>query len=144
MGYLIFEKEKRMTGKKVLLGLLAFEFVNIFATYHGLVDLFGSFLGIGLVVGTARFVVPWVAILAFGYAGIDYVGLSRIFTIKKVWEESYRYWCLVGAWIVAAVINTVLVYSAFTVFTIGTFSFAPLALPIAVLMFVVRCLLIGS
>jgi len=80
----------------ITLVLLALEAFNFSTTKFALRDLLGD-IGFGPT--------TWAAILATAFCGMDLIGIIRLFTPHAKQDQSSEDWFLLGAWIIAAVMN---------------------------------------
>lgn len=76
--------------------LLALEVFNFSTTKFALSDLLGD-VGFGST--------TWAAILATAFCGMDLIGIIRLFTPHSQQGRSSEDWFLLGAWLIAAVMN---------------------------------------
>ncbi len=89
----------------ILLGaLVAFEIFNFSTTDYALVTLFGQRDALG--------VATWAKVLAIAFCGIDFAGLSRLFTPETGRKEPKEIWLLTGAWFLGAGMNAIMTWWA--------------------------------
>lgn len=124
---------------------IMFELVNYATTEFALDDILG--------VTSAIFGIRWSTAIAIAFAGVDFAGMSRIFT-EEVDEEPEIIQKMWYAWILAAVLNAGLTWWAVSVQIEGTnrarafianetfVTWIPLVIALAV--FLIRILLIGT
>lgn len=88
-------------GSMIITALVAFEIFNYTTTDYAFSDLLGNptFLGI-----------HWATILAIAFCGIDFAGITRLFTPERDQEGASETWYLFGAWLIAATMNAVLTW----------------------------------
>jgi hypothetical protein len=102
--------KRRMTARGlwfglILLGaLIAFEMFNFSTTEYALATLFGRQDALG--------VVTWAKVLAIAFCGIDFAGLSRLFTPETGRKEPKEIWLLTGAWLLGAGMNAIMTWWA--------------------------------
>ena len=85
--------------------LVAFELFNFSTTEYALGTFFGARDALGL--GT------WASVLAIAFCGIDFAGLSRLFTPATEWRrEPKEVWLLTGAWLLGALMNAAMTWWA--------------------------------
>lgn len=85
--------------------LVAFELFNFSTTEYALETFFGARDALGL--GT------WASVLAIAFCGIDFAGLSRLFTPATEWRREPReVWLLTGAWLLGALMNAAMTWWA--------------------------------
>lgn len=98
-------KRHLVLGAILVVALVAFEFFNFDTTQYALDSLLGgiTFLGVG-----------WATILAIAFCGIDFAGLSRLFTPSRGDGEAEpsEAWYLMGAWFLAAGMNAIMTWWA--------------------------------
>ncbi|NMB62772.1 MAG: hypothetical protein GYA18_10600 [Chloroflexi bacterium] len=93
---LLYERAGGVYSFFIALVLLALEVFNFSTTKFALGDLLGN---VGF--GTAT----WAAILATAFCGMDLIGIIRLFTPRPDQTHSNEDWFLLGAWLIAAVMN---------------------------------------
>lgn len=93
---MVYEKAGGIYTFFIALVLLALEAFNFSTTKFALGDLLGD---VGF--GTAT----WAAILATAFCGMDLIGIIRLFTPRSDQTRSSEDWFLLGAWLIAAVMN---------------------------------------
>jgi hypothetical protein len=81
----------------IALVLLSLEVFNFSTTKYALQDLLGE-IGVGPT--------TWAVILASAFCGMNLIGIIRLFTPAAHQEQGAESWFLLGAWILAAVMNT--------------------------------------
>ncbi len=89
-----------LMGGLLLIALLAFEIFNFGTTDFALHDLLGDLKFMGI---------RWSLILAVAFAGIDFAGIARLFTLDDE-DEPVETWYLFGAWFLAATMNALLTW----------------------------------
>ncbi|GAB4572429.1 MAG: hypothetical protein Kow0077_11860 [Anaerolineae bacterium] len=92
------------SGLILLAALVAFELFNFATTEYALQSLFGSQDALGIA--------TWAKILAIAFCGIDFAGLSRLFTPETGHKEPREVWLLTGAWFLGAGMNAVMTWWA--------------------------------
>ncbi len=93
-------------GLILLAALVAFELFNFATTEFALQSLFGTHDVLGLS--------TWAKVLAIAFCGIDFAGLSRLFTPETGRKEPREIWLLTGAWFLGAGMNAVMTWWAVT------------------------------
>lgn len=90
----------------IMLGaLVAFELFNFSTTEYALASLFGPHDALGLA--------SWATVLSIAFCGIDFAGLSRLFTPAADWRREPReIWFLTLAWLLGAGMNAVMTWWA--------------------------------
>ncbi|GAB4576464.1 MAG: hypothetical protein Kow0077_32920 [Anaerolineae bacterium] len=89
----------------LLSALVAFELFNFSTTEYALTSLFGPHDTLGLA--------SWATVLAVAFCGIDFAGLSRLFTAAREWRHEPRgVWFLTAAWVLGAAMNAVMTWWA--------------------------------
>lgn len=90
----------------IMLGaLIAFELFNFSTTEYALASLFGPHDTLGLA--------SWATVLSIAFCGIDFAGLSRLFTPAADWHREPReVWFLTLAWLLGAGMNAVMTWWA--------------------------------
>lgn len=91
-------------GLILLVALVAFELFNFSTTEFALFTLFGDRDALG--------VATWASVLAIAFCGIDFAGLSRLFTPETGRKEPKEIWLLTGAWFLGAAMNAVMTWWA--------------------------------
>ena len=91
-------------GLILLAALVAFELFNFSTTEYALNTLFGSHEALGLA--------TWAQVLAIAFCGIDFAGLSRLFTPETGRKEPKEIWLLTGAWFLGAGMNAIMTWWA--------------------------------
>lgn len=91
-------------GLILLAALVAFELFNFSTTEFALVTLFGEHDALGIA--------TWARILAIAFCGIDFAGLSRLFTPETGRKEPKEIWLLTGAWFLGASMNAIMTWWA--------------------------------
>jgi hypothetical protein len=90
-------------GLIFLAAMLAFESFNYGTTEFALGDLLGELSFAGL---------RWSTILAIAFCGMDFAGITRIFTPEQEDGQPAEVWYLLGAWFLAATMNAILTWWA--------------------------------
>jgi hypothetical protein len=127
------------------IALLAFELFNFGTTAHALTDLLGAVNIAG---------VRWATILAVALCAVDFAGLLRIFTPDRGGQQPRDLWYLMGAWLLAALMNALMTWWAVAL-TLAGRDFGHAVLPrdqvlmwvpflVAVLVLLTRILFIGA
>ncbi|MBN2471350.1 MAG: hypothetical protein JXN59_11540 [Anaerolineae bacterium] len=93
-------------GLILLAALAAFELFNFATTEFALQSLFGAHDALGIA--------TWAKVLAIAFCGIDFAGLSRLFTPETGRKEPREIWLLTGAWFLGAGMNAVMTWWAVT------------------------------
>ena len=130
----------------IVMALAAFEIFNFSSTDFALQDILGS-QGNGLL--------PWATILSLAFCGMDIAGIARILTSQNEDGREKSSWYLLGAWVLAAAMNTgltwwgisVVIYNqpAHAVMIVDPMTYVTLVPVIgAVIVWVMRVLMIGS
>jgi hypothetical protein len=88
-------------GSMIITTLLAFEIFNYTTTDYAFSDLLGNPMFLGI---------PWATILAIAFCGIDFAGITRLFTPERGQEGASETWYLFGAWLLAATMNAILTW----------------------------------
>jgi len=88
-------------GMMIIGALLAFEIFNFSTTQFALLDVLGNLKFAGM---------RWASILAIAFCGIDFAGIARIFTPEQGADEPKEVWYLFGAWLLAALFNSMLTW----------------------------------
>ncbi len=88
-------------GVILVLALLAFELFNFTTTDFALTDLLGDVRFAG---------VRWAMILAVAFCGMDFAGIARLFTPERNVTSKIEVWYLLGAWLLAAAMNSLLTW----------------------------------
>lgn len=128
------------------LALIAFEAFNYSTTEFALSDLLGDLRFGG---------VPWATLLTLAFCGIDFAGISRLFTPQNSQEEPRKFWFMFGAWFIAATMNTILTWwgvvmaiQSHAVMSTGVVNsnFVTRTVPIfiALMVWMIRILLVGT
>jgi hypothetical protein len=91
-------------GLILLAALVAFELFNFATTEYALDSLFGAQNALG--------VATWAKVLAIAFCGIDFAGLSRLFTPETGRKEPKEIWLLTGAWFLGAGMNAIMTWWA--------------------------------
>lgn len=91
-------------GLILLAALVAFELFNFATTEYALQSLFGTHDALGIT--------TWAKVLAIAFCGIDFAGLSRLFTPETGRKEPREIWLLTGAWFLGASMNAVMTWWA--------------------------------
>ena len=91
-------------GLILLAALVAFELFNFATTEFALQTLFGERDALG--------VATWASVLAIAFCGIDFAGLSRLFTPETGRKEPKEVWLLTGAWFLGASMNAIMTWWA--------------------------------
>ncbi len=87
--------------------LIAFELFNFSTTEYALGTFFGGHDALGLA--------SWATVLAVAFCGIDFAGLSRLFTPESDFRrEPKEVWLLTGAWLLGASMNAAMTWWAVT------------------------------
>ncbi len=133
-------------GVLILAALISFELFNYSTTEFALLDLLGdlSFLG-----------VRWATILAIAFCGIDFAGIARLFTPEKEDRSSLEAWYLLGAWLLAALMNAALTWWGVSIALVNHDAFKNILVEketvlryipifVAVLVWLIRVLIIGT
>jgi hypothetical protein len=81
----------------IALVLLSLEIFNFSTTQFALQDLLGE-IGVGRT--------TWAAILSSAFCGMNLIGVIRLFTPQTRQNQGNESWFLLGAWLLAAVMNT--------------------------------------
>ncbi|MDO9546640.1 MAG: hypothetical protein Q7J07_07820 [Pelolinea sp.] len=130
----------------IVLALAAFEIFNFSTTDFALQDILGS-QGNGLL--------PWATILSLAFCGMDIAGIANILTCQNEDSKEKSSWYLLGAWALAAAMNTgltwwgisVVIYNqpAHAVMIVDPMTYVTV-IPVigAVMVWVIRVLIIGS
>ena len=129
-----------------VIALVAFEAFNFSTTDFALSDLLGDLRFIG---------VRWATLLSIAFCGIDFAGIARLFGSQNKPEETRSAWYLFGAWFLAATMNAILtwwgVVMAMQTHSVlsadvveGTFITQTVPIFIALIVWVIRVLLIGT
>ena len=85
--------------------LVAFELFNFSTTEYALNSFFGPHDALGLA--------SWATILSIAFCGIDFAGLSRLFTTASEWRREPReVWFLTLAWLLGAGMNAIMTWWA--------------------------------
>jgi len=85
--------------------LIAFELFNFSTTEYALGTCFGGHDALGLA--------SWATVLAVAFCGIDFAGLSRLFTPESDFRREPReVWLLTGAWLLGALMNAAMTWWA--------------------------------
>lgn len=130
----------------IVAALAAFEIFNFSTTDFALRDILGS-QGNGLL--------PWATILSLAFCGMDIAGIARILTSQNEEGKEKSSWYLLGAWVLAAAMNTgltwwgisVVIYNqpAHAVMIVDPMTYVTVVPVIgAVMVWVMRVLIIGS
>ncbi|MBN2471659.1 MAG: hypothetical protein JXN59_13140, partial [Anaerolineae bacterium] len=91
----------------MILALVAFELFNFSTTEYALNSFFGPHDALGLA--------SWATVLALAFCGIDFAGLSRLFTPTADWRREPReVWFLTLAWLLGAAMNAIMTWWAIT------------------------------
>jgi len=97
----VFKKVYTQTGGTATLFiaavLIALEIFNFSTTKYALQDLLGN-MSFGPT--------TWAAILASAFCGMDLIGIIRLFDVQKQKQVGNEGWFLLGAWLLAAIMNT--------------------------------------
>ena len=129
----------------IVAALAAFEVFNFSTTDFALRSMFGAqFAG----------ALSWSTILALAFCGMDFAGIARLLAPRGASSESRDGWFLLGAWALAAAMNTGLTWWAISVAVYNqpvetTLILDPLtfvtAVPVvvAVMVWIIRILIIG-
>ncbi|MCF6277685.1 MAG: hypothetical protein L3J16_02920 [Anaerolineales bacterium] len=88
-------------GMMIIGALLAFEIFNFSTTDFALRDVLGELRFMGM---------RWATILAIAFCGIDFAGVARLFTPEQGRDEPAEVWYLLGAWLLAAMMNAMLTW----------------------------------
>lgn len=133
-------------GVLIVSALIAFEIFNYSTTEFALLDLLGdlSFLG-----------VRWATILSIAFCGIDFAGIARLFTPEKEERSPLEAWYLLGAWLLAAIMNAALTWWGISIALVNNESFKNILLEeetiiryvpifVALLVWLIRVLIIGT
>lgn len=88
-------------GAIILTALLAFEIFNYSTTDFALNDVLGDLKFVGI---------RWATILSIAFCGIDFAGIARLFTPETGRDEPAEVWYLFGAWMLAAMMNSMLTW----------------------------------
>jgi hypothetical protein len=133
-------------GVLIVSALIAFEMFNYSTTEFALLDLLGdlSFLG-----------VRWATILSIAFCGIDFAGIARLFTPEKEERSPLEAWYLLGAWLLAAIMNAALTWWGISIALVNHESFKNILLEeetiiryvpifVALLVWLIRVLIIGT
>ncbi len=109
-GFSLAVLRRRLRGRGLWFGLIllaaliSFEVFNFSTTEYALATLFGSHSAFG--------VLSWATVLAVAFCGIDFAGLSRLFTPEVGRKEPKEVWLLTGAWFLGASMNAVMTWWA--------------------------------
>ncbi len=101
---------RRLRGRGLWFGLIllaalaSFEVFNFSTTEYALTTLFSGHSAFG--------VLSWATVLAVAFCGIDFAGLSRLFTPEVGRKEPKEVWLLTGAWFLGASMNAVMTWWA--------------------------------
>lgn len=88
----------------LLAAIIGFEIFNFDTTRFALNDIMS---------GLRFFGIEWASILAFAFCGIDFAGVTRIFTPQQTMqEEPKEVWMLMGAWLLGATMNACMTWYA--------------------------------
>jgi len=130
----------------IFLALIAFEAFNYSTADYALRDLFGELSFVGL---------RWSTILALAFCGMDFAGIARLLSTPDEKPERHENWYLLGAWLMAATMNTGLtwwgvsmaiynhpVQSIVVVDPMTIVTFVPIF--VAAMVWILRILIIGS
>jgi hypothetical protein len=133
-------------GIFIVAALIAFEMFNYSTTEFALLDLLGnlSFAGI-----------QWATILAVAFCGIDFAGIARLFTPEKGEGDPIEVWYLLGAWLLAAIMNAILTWWGVSIALLNQDTFKNIIVEkenilkyvpifVAVLVCLIRVLIIGT
>lgn len=99
----LFPGRGSMFGLLIPMALIAFEIFNYSTTDFALADMIGD-----LEFGGIR----WSTILALAFCGMDFAGISRLFTPGKAQKGGMESWYLLGAWLLSATMNAILTWWA--------------------------------
>jgi hypothetical protein len=108
LGRRRFEIRRGIAWFLIMLGaLVSFELFNYSTTEYAL----GTFFGRHDTLGMAS----WATVLAIAFCGIDFAGLSRLFTPESDWhKEPKEIWFLTLAWFLGAAMNATMTWWAVT------------------------------
>jgi hypothetical protein len=91
----------------MLAALVAFEMFNFSTTEYALATFFGGHDALGMA--------SWATVLSIAFCGIDFAGLSSLFTPQTDWrKEPKTIWMLTGAWFLGAAMNAIMTWWAVT------------------------------
>jgi hypothetical protein len=93
----VYEQSGGICTFLIALVLLSLEIFNFSTTQFALQDLLGE-IGAGPT--------TWAAILASAFCGMNLIGIIRLFTSSNHQNQGNESWFLLGAWLLAAVMNT--------------------------------------
>lgn len=86
----------------IIIALVAFEFFSFSSTDFALRDILGD-MGVGFL--------RWSTILALAFCGLDFAGMARLLLPQSKNERAEPgSWFLLGAWVLAAAMNTALTW----------------------------------
>ncbi len=108
LGRWQFELRRGLAWLLILAAALAaFELFNFSTTEYALGTFFGARDALGLA--------SWATVLAIAFCGIDFAGLSRLFTPQSEWrKEPKEVWLLTAAWFLGAAMNATMTWWAVT------------------------------
>ncbi len=129
-----------------IMALVAFEAFNFSTTDFALSDVLGDLRFAG---------VRWATLLSIAFCGIEFAGITRLFTPQNENESKRNTWFMFGAWILAATMNAILTWwgivmamQTHSVLSAGVMNnvFVSDVVPIfiALMVWVIRILLIGT
>ncbi len=93
----VYEQSGGMYVFFISLVLLSLEIFNFSTTKFALQDLLGE-IGVGPT--------TWAAMLSIAFCGMNLIGIIRLFNPSTCENQGNENWFLLGAWILAAVMNT--------------------------------------
>ena len=93
----IYEQSGGMYVFFIVLVLLSLEIFNYSTTKFALQDLLGE-IGVGPT--------TWAAMLTLAFCGMNLIGIIRLFNPSTHEDQGNENWFLLGAWVLAAVMNT--------------------------------------
>lgn len=130
----------------IVAALIAFEIFNFSTTDFALRGIFGSQAAAGI---------SWSTILALAFCGMDFAGIAQLLAPRQAEAESRDNWFLLGAWVIAAAMNTgltwwgisIVVYNqpVNNVLILDPMTFVTMVpVVVAVMVWVIRILIIGT
>ena len=130
----------------MVLALGAFEIFNFSSTDFALRDMLGS-------QGTT--LLSWSAILSLAFCAMDFAGIARLLTMDMRKERDAGGWYLLGAWVLAGAMNTILTWWAVSlavynhpvenILIIDPMTFVSVVpVAVALMVWVIRILIIGT
>jgi hypothetical protein len=129
----------------IIAALTAFEVFNFSSTSFALRNILGSQTSGG---------VSWSTILALAFCGMDFAGIARLLGTQQE-QDGFGGWYLLGAWVLAAAMNTGLTWWGVSIsvynqpvdyaLIINPMTFVTVVpVLVAVMVWVIRILIIGS